>query len=1692
MKRLIHLDLLDSLDEEFDGAALGMPHYQDEDEEDSGAIEHGGEIGSNLLLNMRNESDMGLMQREKANALTKENFNLKLRIFFLEEKLDGRGATESSSLLTQYENKIRELTTRLREYDEDVRNLSTLNDEKDQEIERLQALLEEMEQREEYGNVVTAKTTESASQTAETAPWADLLKANDNVQKNAHDMSKDDLAAVQGLKDLAKNQAEEIDRLKNLSDDLQNALADELQKNESSPNFSPGPIIGEEEIKRLKELAQNQAEEIAMLRKAVQSSHNPGSLKADESRADSSKDNSTKKNIDNEGLSNSGPARNGPRIEGSASNSPVNSGTRSEEFSKAGLSKRAQSEGLEKNGLTSSGDGNEGHAKALKSEIAELERLLTGRENEILALNQLVDALEERNAELEAGQIAAQNRQRSQHPAPDSVRESFANGARSQDPDSTQSIGNEGSSMRAASPGNVNRRSVAATRSLRPSVAANNSSDHTLKPSAVASTNSDLPLRPSVAANHSPDFTLRPSVAVDHSPDFTPRAGVAVDRSPNLTSRQSVPADHSPAPYHTSRLSVTTNRSPDLTSGRNVAANHTFEYTSRQGEDVFLQTSDVFSSAPDDHAPANASSQHRAQNDANYISQAMRVSMLERENMQIRNDLDKKNQDIDELRRAGGVLQESQHRHDGAVAKSAYEALLEENDELREISRRKEADIIRLRHMIENNQNNARISLPHTDEFLSPSKKSHHSEPYSPPSTQGQNTDRTGSPLMVYRDSGRNTPVNFKKEAWTPYEDETLDFRSDQTPITLVEENERYSRLLAEYNAIEDKVFSLKNVRYTVVVNAYQFQHRSSPSPSRAFNTLHIEAITQTDNALNEALSPRIQIHSPNKGNENVSRLKKELADTRKDFKVAQESLKGVLAQEQSDSAKIRELEAQLRDCWKQISDFNSLSILASDEVQRLRGELEEQTHRLRVMESFWRKNKDDSGEESWWMDLIEEERSKWRLDISSFETRTRNLKDQIEGMETALAEKEMEIQRLKELLQHASAKIKDPKMKAELSRLKAENAILDKETNSLKETIAAIRSERDAATNAMSKMSADTSHVVEELLRKDQQIAQLQNSVDSVKHAHEMIEEQSFTMRKDFNSYLASLMKMVCKSLGISQTIPSDFEKLREELREVLSSALGIRELVVTKVNELDSRYSTDFSHILARVESESNCVIAFAEKVSVFKTKYRGLREKAEHLNSMVKTLKSRDRDYRAKIDQLEQRDRAAGAEIRLLEDKLQQFDVINKNQVQALAMNDAAVRSSEERTHSMQLKVQRLEEELKTTADNAIKDQRLASERVEELLEEQRRLTRQIDILEKHCNTLRDQRTQIKSQQMDPNDYEQALLTNEKLRSDFQEMRRVLEEKDSEMQQLRTQVSNITASLQHSKKKANAREDRYKRTILSAIDYLEHFNGKMSGMEKAISLLRWYLNIQQINMDTIDVCLDLMRRLSPQNVEANLSKLIDLAPDLSEDLLSAVDQPLKVQRCAETGRDYLLCDYNRDEKSYRSPWSNEYDPPLADGARPSLKLRKLEVLANDAFDTYRELQGVSEETKVTGSWDSIHVIEVQEKGRSSHYKLTSTIMLGLEQTHSKLGETSLAGSLTRQAEQDCPVEDFNTHIENIGRIVEDMENKMRNSLNEIYFGKTKDIVNDLRSIHSITEGKKQASIQSELVGKLMDRNR
>lgn len=102
----------------------------------------------------------------------------------------------------------------------------------------------------------------------------------------------------------------------------------------------------------------------------------------------------------------------------------------------------------------------------------------------------------------------------------------------------------------------------------------------------------------------------------------------------------------------------------------------------------------------------------------------------------------------------------------------------------------------------------------------------------------------------------------------------------------------------------------------------------------------------------------------------------------------------------------------------------------------------------------------------------------------------------------------------------------------------------------------------------------------------------------------------------------------------------------------------------------------------------------------------------------------------------------------------------------------------------------------------------------------------------------------------------------------------------------------------------------------------------------------------------------------------------------------------------------------------------------------------------------------------TGLKGSWDSIHVFEAVDRARNVHYKLTSTVILNMVSGGEDLGEMDLSGNMTRQLEHDAVVDGDGQHVSNIGRLVEDMEIKMRNLLQEVYFGKAKDVVGDLRS--------------------------
>lgn len=112
--------------------------------------------------------------------------------------------------------------------------------------------------------------------------------------------------------------------------------------------------------------------------------------------------------------------------------------------------------------------------------------------------------------------------------------------------------------------------------------------------------------------------------------------------------------------------------------------------------------------------------------------------------------------------------------------------------------------------------------------------------------------------------------------------------------------------------------------------------------------------------------------------------------------------------------------------------------------------------------------------------------------------------------------------------------------------------------------------------------------------------------------------------------------------------------------------------------------------------------------------------------------------------------------------------------------------------------------------------------------------------------------------------------------------------------------------------------------------------------------------------------------------------------------------------------------------------------------------------------------------------GYWNSIHVVDVEPISPSLNctYNLTTTILISINdhdesQSSSENGDndsmsdgTTISGSLTRQAEKTCAVDkDGNKHLENIGRMIEEMEHFLRFNMDSLYIQKTNEILNNVR---------------------------
>ena len=100
-------------------------------------------------------------------------------------------------------------------------------------------------------------------------------------------------------------------------------------------------------------------------------------------------------------------------------------------------------------------------------------------------------------------------------------------------------------------------------------------------------------------------------------------------------------------------------------------------------------------------------------------------------------------------------------------------------------------------------------------------------------------------------------------------------------------------------------------------------------------------------------------------------------------------------------------------------------------------------------------------------------------------------------------------------------------------------------------------------------------------------------------------------------------------------------------------------------------------------------------------------------------------------------------------------------------------------------------------------------------------------------------------------------------------------------------------------------------------------------------------------------------------------------------------------------------------------------------------------------------------------SGFWNSIHVLEANEiKDKKFEYKLTTTVIISMRVQNAQLGTVDLSGSMTKQATSTVVLTDEQTHLANMGKMIEDIELAIRNSIEGIYIQKTREVISGMRN--------------------------
>jgi len=245
-------------------------------------------------------------------------------------------------------------------------------------------------------------------------------------------------------------------------------------------------------------------------------------------------------------------------------------------------------------------------------------------------------------------------------------------------------------------------------------------------------------------------------------------------------------------------------------------------------------------------------------------------------------------------------------------------------------------------------------------------------------------------------------------------------------------------------------------------------------------------------------------------------------------------------------------------------------------------------------------------------------------------------------------------------------------------------------------------------------------------------------------------------------------------------------------------------------------------------------------------------------------------------------------------------------------------------------------------------------------------------------------------------------------------------------------------------------------------------------------------------------MDAALNILRKTPPSEYANTLKGLKSLAPHDAE-TLDAIEQRLQVpfgvyDEGDKGEKPFLKCRYNQVQPGvYRSPWTNVCWPGNGkmDLNQKEEEVRALEEPANEVWEAYTNLYYGSEalgsvylqkhdkgvfqglfgirKNCSTGSWNSAHLVVVDQPNQdctACTYHIQSTVLISLNTGASEVesSKVEISASVSRNTTQTLKVNHIfinSNHLENIGKIIEDVEIDIRSTFERVHIPRTHEMV-------------------------------